>query len=82
MMRLEKVETSEHDRIAYQENLLMTRINDAIFEHMKCLSRSPSLPTLLIIGEKRRTKMHEQVNMLISFSNQCFYLEKSSVHIT
>ena len=58
------IESSELDRIEYQEKIMRARNTGTIFKHMKSLKKSPSLPKLLIKENQQSTKMQEQVDDL------------------
>ena len=61
------IESSELDRIEYQEKIMRARNTGTIFKHLKSLKKSPSLPKLLIKENQQSTKMQEQVNMMNEF---------------
>ena len=51
------IESSELDRIEYQEKIMRARNTGTIFKHLKSLKKSPSLPKLLIKENQQSTKM-------------------------
>ena len=68
-------ESSELDRIEYQEKIMRARNTGTIFKHLKSLKKSPSLPKLLIKENQQSTKMQEQVNMMNEFFHSEFSLK-------
>ena len=74
VQKLENLVTdlSEQDRKEYQEKLLSTRNTDAIFKHLKCLNKSPSLPKIMISCNISSTSLNEQVDMLNEFFQSVF----------
>ena len=72
---------SEQDWKEYQENLLSTRNTDAIFKHLKCLNKSPSLPKIMINCNNGSANLNEQVDMLNEFF-QSILIPKQKFSIT
>ncbi|XP_075262534.1 uncharacterized protein LOC142354154 [Convolutriloba macropyga] len=66
------IESSEPDRIEYQEKIMRAGNTGTIFKHLKSLKKSPSLPKLLIKENQQSTKMQEQVNMMNEFFHSGF----------
>ena len=67
---------SEEYRKEYQEKLLSTRNTDAIFKHLKCLNKSPSLPKIMISCNISSTNLNEQVDMLNEIFQSVFTLKQ------
>ena len=67
-------DSSEPDRKENQEKLLSTRNTDAIFRHLKCQNKSPSLPKIMISCNisNRNLNDNEQVVMLNEFFQSVF----------
>ena len=63
---------SKQERKEYQEKLLSTRNTDAIFKHLKCLNKSPSLPKIMISCNISSKNLNEQVDMLNEFFQSVF----------
>ena len=66
------IESSEMDRIEYQEKIMRARNTGTIFKHLNSLKKSPSLPKLLIKENQPSTKKQEQVNMMNEFFHSVF----------
>ena len=63
-------DSSEQDREEYEGKLLSTRTIDAIFEHLNCLNKSPSLLKIMISFNNSSTVSMKKLTCWLNFSNQ------------
>ena len=66
------IQSSENDRLNYQNKLLSTRNTDIIYKHVKILNKSASLPKIMISDNTTVSSLEEKVNLLNEFFHSVF----------